>query len=101
MESTQLRTGAPKLGLWPARWTAWAEMVSGGPGARPHNCLPYRCGERCLLGGELRMIARFVAVFAHSLQHAGVIRRRSEAGGRPLLRTSCPTIPSRAASFRE
>ncbi len=98
--------GPKEVGLWartliPAKG-AGGSWVQVDRGARPSQT-PFLTGEQneAYRAGEPADDARFVAVFAHALEHAGGIRRRKQGGWQGhCCRTSCATTPRAQHPFR-
>ena len=96
--------GPKAVGLWartlvPA--TARAGWVQADRGARPAQAVFLAGEERAAyLAGEPADDARFVAVFAHALEHAGgYTPEEARRVARTLLPDLLPYDPTRPASF--
>jgi Domain of unknown function (DUF4331) len=97
--------GANQVGLWcrtliPANSTGEG-WIQADRGARPSQT-PFLAGERnaAYLAGEPAEDARFIALFAHALEHGGgYTSEEATRAAETLLPDLLPYDPTRAASF--
>ncbi|MGA2964060.1 MAG: DUF4331 family protein [Candidatus Korobacteraceae bacterium] len=97
--------GAGKVGLW-ARTLAnqGGKWVQADRGARPQQT-PFLSGEEnaAYLAAEPANDARFVAVFAHGLEHAGGIRQKMQNGWQehccPISFSTIPGVRHRSPTM--
>jgi len=94
--------GSKKLGLWARTLTAAdGGWVQADRGARPQQAVFLPGGERdAYFAGEPADDARFIAVFAHALEHAGgYTPEDAEQVARTLLPDVLSYDPTRPAAF--
>jgi hypothetical protein len=102
LEVPNSELGDQNLGLWARTLDgAGGKWVQADRGARPQQAVFLTGAENAAyLGGEPADDARFVAVFAHSLQHAGgYTPQEAKRVAGTLLPDILPYDPKRPASF--